>query len=423
MFHWPRVLLPPGPPWARGTVRGLLEEEGALGETSEQLQSGWGALKNRLGGQLLAVGNAGGGGIGVAGVPSGRVEGGASGGGGDGEGEGGSPSLQAKPWVESGEGEVWFGLVCPAVSGRRVASPSRSLLRAQGRSSSRRRHRAGWCTEGGGGGGLAGGLLLRWVLRWAEDLCRRRGRELQLDHDGVRTASEEVERGGGGGGEGGGGAVRFGFGGPSQAHRTPGGGHGGRPQRRCTPDGRAMRPQCLAIKGVWAGGTARLPLAPPHPPFTPTGRTPLPSTPAVATGQRVPCSQSTGRALYLGGGWHKAAVSDCVPLAAPIGLSPLLILTLCGPERVLVVSTEPLDDLSCLTTPGVGRPGDGLLPVPLTRWGGGSRGRSLRLWLSAALIHHWGLAPLFTGWTAARNNPKVLRRIHPPSPQPILSDG
>ena len=56
-----------------------------------------------------------------------------------------------------------------------------------------------------------------------------------------------------------------------------------------------------------------------------------------------------------GGGWHKASVSDYVPLAAPIGLSPLLILTLCGPERVLVVSTEPPDDLSCLTTPG-GRP-------------------------------------------------------------------
>ena len=68
-----------------------------------------------------------------------------------------------------------------------------------------------------------------------------------------------------------------------------------------------------------------------------------------------------------GGGWHKASVSDCLPLAAPIGLSPLLILTLCGPERVLVVSTEPPDDLSCSTTPGVGRPGDGLLPVPLTR--------------------------------------------------------
>ena len=42
----------------------------------------------------------------------------------------------------------------------------------------------------------------------------------------------------------------------------------------------------------------------------------------------------------------------CLPLAAPIGLSPLLILTLCGSERVLVVSTEPLDDLSCLTTQG-----------------------------------------------------------------------
>ena len=53
-----------------------------------------------------------------------------------------------------------------------------------------------------------------------------------------------------------------------------------------------------------------------------------------------------------GGDWHKASVLDCLPLAAPIGLSPLLILTLCGSERVLVVSTEPLDDLSCLTTPG-----------------------------------------------------------------------
>ena len=42
-----------------------------------------------------------------------------------------------------------------------------------------------------------------------------------------------------------------------------------------------------------------------------------------------------------------------------MGLSPLLILTLHGPERVLVVSTEPPDDLSCLTTPGVGRPRHG----------------------------------------------------------------
>ena len=41
--------------------------------------------------------------------------------------------------------------------------------------------------------------------------------------------------------------------------------------------------------------------------------------------------------------------------------------TPCGCERVLVVSTEPVDDLSCLTTPGVGRPRDRLSPVPLTR--------------------------------------------------------
>ena len=56
----------------------------------------------------------------------------------------------------------------------------------------------------------------------------------------------------------------------------------------------------------------------------------------------------------LGGGGvrHKASVFGCLPLAAPIDLSPLLILTLCGPEHVLVVSTEPPDDWSCLTTPG-----------------------------------------------------------------------
>ena len=37
------------------------------------------------------------------------------------------------------------------------------------------------------------------------------------------------------------------------------------------------------------------------------------------------------------GVWHKASAFGCLPLAAPIGLSPLLVLTLCGPERVLVV--------------------------------------------------------------------------------------
>ena len=48
------------------------------------------------------------------------------------------------------------------------------------------------------------------------------------------------------------------------------------------------------------------------------------------------------------GGWYKASVLGCSPLAAPIGLSPPLILTLYGSKRVLVVSMEPLDDdLSC----------------------------------------------------------------------------
>ena len=39
-------------------------------------------------------------------------------------------------------------------------------------------------------------------------------------------------------------------------------------------------------------------------------------------------------------GVHKAMVLVCLPLAAPIGLSPLHLLTPCGPKRVLVVSTE-----------------------------------------------------------------------------------
>ena len=46
----------------------------------------------------------------------------------------------------------------------------------------------------------------------------------------------------------------------------------------------------------------------------------------------------------------KATVLACLPLAAPVGLSSLLILTLCGSERVLVVSTEPLDVTGVGTT-------------------------------------------------------------------------
>ena len=41
-------------------------------------------------------------------------------------------------------------------------------------------------------------------------------------------------------------------------------------------------------------------------------------------------------------GWHEAMVLVGLPLAAPIGLLPLHIPTLRGSERVLVVSTEPL---------------------------------------------------------------------------------
>ena len=56
-----------------------------------------------------------------------------------------------------------------------------------------------------------------------------------------------------------------------------------------------------------------------------------------------------GLCLRTGGGrgWHKASVSDCLPLAARIGLSQLLILTLCGPKRVLVVSPGGGGGLAC----------------------------------------------------------------------------
>ena len=64
--------------------------------------------------------------------------------------------------------------------------------------------------------------------------------------------------------------------------------------------------------------------------------------------------------LCVGGGGVGMLVG--LPLAVPIGLSPLHILTLCGYEHVLVVSMEPLDDLSCLTTPGSAVPETGCCP-------------------------------------------------------------
>ena len=68
------------------------------------------------------------------------------------------------------------------------------------------------------------------------------------------------------------------------------------------------------------------------------------------------------RGSERGGGWHKAWVLGCLPFAAPVGLSSLLILTLRGSQRVLVVSTVPLDDVSCLTTPGSAVPETGCCP-------------------------------------------------------------
>ena len=59
-----------------------------------------------------------------------------------------------------------------------------------------------------------------------------------------------------------------------------------------------------------------------------------------------------GRVCRGGGGLAQGLGRKLFSLAAPTGLSPLNIPTLCGSELCLVVSTEPLDDLSCLTTLG-----------------------------------------------------------------------
>ena len=63
-----------------------------------------------------------------------------------------------------------------------------------------------------------------------------------------------------------------------------------------------------------------------------------------------------------GGGWHEALVEICFSLAAPTGLSPLNCPTLCGSELCLVVSTEPPNDLPCLTTLGSAVPETGRCP-------------------------------------------------------------
>ena len=65
------------------------------------------------------------------------------------------------------------------------------------------------------------------------------------------------------------------------------------------------------------------------------GREVLTTTRNVNVTQGHGCQLTNGGGLAQGlGGWL------CQAVAAPIGLSLLHILTLCGPERVLVVSTD-----------------------------------------------------------------------------------
>ena len=81
-----------------------------------------------------------------------------------------------------------------------------------------------------------------------------------------------------------------------------------------------VSPRPLARRGVAAKCLDNGPRPTQKPP-------PLPG--AISSGP--PTDSIGGQALPLGvqggGGRHKASVSDCLPLAAPIGLSPLLILT------------------------------------------------------------------------------------------------
>ena len=127
-----------------------------------------------------------------------------------------------------------------------------------------------------------------------------------------------------------------------------------------------------------------------------------------------------------GGGWHKDSVSDCLPSAAPIGLSPLLILTLCGPERVLVVSTGPPDDLSCLTTPGVGCPRDGAVAHlrDIRVWGGGLVFNRSADALGAALTSPPGadVCPeMGQEGGAGAQHPHILRLQNPPTSHTVAS--
>ena len=68
------------------------------------------------------------------------------------------------------------------------------------------------------------------------------------------------------------------------------------------------------------------------------------------------------------------ALDACsISYSCPLGPGWLFYIILVSSGPLMPVSTEPPDDLSCLTTPGVGCPGDGLLPVPFGGGGGALR--------------------------------------------------
>ena len=101
------------------------------------------------------------------------------------------------------------------------------------------------------------------------------------------------------------------------------------------------------------------------------------------------------------------------------------------------MSTEALDDLSCLTTPGVGRPRDGLLPVLLTIQqqgsegeGGLERGSLWRRRCESAFLEGWraaaGQKDIFGGQTLPTTycaEPSACRAsgcVRPPFKRPVM---
>ena len=116
-----------------------------------------------------------------------------------------------------------------------------------------------------------------------------------------------------------------------------------------------------------------------------------------------------------GGGLARGHGFGLFAFGGAFGLSPLHILTLCGSERVWVVSTEPPDDLFCLTSPGVGRPGDGAVAHAVDQVHPDAQSESMRGYTDT------NKEPLGPGPSSSsgRRGQGATHRLHPPPPPPL----